>query len=518
MGIPFYYKHIVTTYKNIVKHNIPKCHRLYIDYNSIIHQCAGKIVKENQKYTHQDILDNVMHHTADLIKTIGPTEMVYIGVDGVAPRAKMVQQRKRRYITAYKNALIKEACERFMLPSPPEWDSNIITPGTDFMKQLDSRLHHYFGNTKLQCKIIISGSDEKGEGEQKLFDHLRAQPADGKINVINGLDADLIMLSLLSEHTVYLRRDDDSFIDIPEFRECIAKHVDPNNPGKGLMYDYVFLCFLLGNDFIPNIPFLKIRNRAADVLLDIYRKVRETLPHQNLVTFQNTFKPNMIFLKEIMNHLASMEKENMEYAIKQYNDTETSRNYVVDVPDNCPRELKRYLIELEHYPLKHKHPLSKVNIKDTPWAIQYYHELFGSHEPNHVKTYCQKYIEGLVWVLNYYFNRKFDYFWHYKYSVAPLCSDIYKTMLVSDLDPNLLEQDSLNFEITPDLQLLCVIPKRSVNILPDHLKVFMTDPAKGCIHYYPDEFRLCTFMKKFLWECVPLLPEINMERLKKNLQ
>lgn len=524
MGIPFYYKHIVTKYKSILKDSVPVCHRLYLDYNSIIHQCAGSVVKENPKCTHDDIISKVLSETLKLIQLVNPLELVYIGIDGVAPRAKMVQQRKRRYITSYKNDLIKDACERMMLPSPPDWDSNIITPGTSFMSKLDQHLKEYFqSKTTLTCEVVISGSNEKGEGEQKLFDHLRAQPIDERVNIINGLDADLIMLSLLSDHTIYLRRDEHCYVDIPQFRDSIAKHVDPQESDRGLMYDYVFMCFLLGNDFLPNIPFLKIRNKAADVLLDIYRKVKGDGTIGNLVKISETddirFRPNMTFLKEMFKHLADMEKENMEFAVKQYNDTELMRNYLPDVPNDCPKDLKRFLVELEQYPLKHRHALTSETKKDVPWMMRYYHDLFGSHEPDLIKAYCNKYLDGLTWVLNYYFNRKFDYFWYFKYSVAPLSTDIYKILLTDTHSDHVkrLQNDSEQIDISPELQLLCVIPKRSLKVLPNDIQQIMTDPEHACIHYFPQDFRLCTFMKKFLWECVPLLPDIDICHLHKML-
>lgn len=522
MGIPFYYKHIVSTYKPILKDKIPTCNRLYIDFNSIIHQCAGAIVSKEKTYTHGDIIQSIIQETNQLIDKVQPSDLVFIGIDGVAPRAKMVQQRKRRYITAYKNELIKDACERFLLPPPPDWDSNIITPGTSFMKDLDKRLHDYFAHAKLPCSVIVSGSDERGEGEQKLFDHLRNNPTQrGCTTVINGLDADLIMLSLLSkEDSLYLQRDSQTYVDIAEFRRGISNHVDPEHPTEQLMYDYVFLCFLLGNDFVPNVPFLKIRNGAVDILLSMYKQTKEELSNANLIEYdadRDLYITNIEFLMRVMKRLANMERENMEYAIKQYNNT--GNNFVPNIPEDCPKRLRKFLIELEQYPIKNKHPLSKGTTEQyDSWVTQYYHELFGSHDPNRIKAYCNRYIDGLTWVLNYYYNRKFDYFWYYSFHVAPLCDDIYKTLIEckkEDYDKKIatLQQNSSSIRLTPDLQLLSVIPKKSIDVLPKHLHAIMRDPNKACLHYYPEQFKLCTFMKKYLWECVPELPDIDFEHL-----
>lgn len=75
-------------------------------------------------------------------------------IDGVAPRSKMNQQRERRY----KSHFFKELEPKITL-----WDSNKITPGTEFMEKLTKNLHLQFPN------FTISDSNEPGEGEHKMM-------------------------------------------------------------------------------------------------------------------------------------------------------------------------------------------------------------------------------------------------------------------------------------------------------------------------------------------------------------
>ena len=161
-----------------------------------------------------------------------------MAVDGVAPRAKMNQQRSRRFRTAKEAREVKEKAERKgeKLPKEKAFDSNCITPGvctslpclwcvlipigTMFMAKLSEQLK-YFVNKKISedsnwrdCQVILSGHDVPGEGEHKIMEYIRksrAQP-DYNPNVrhcLYGLDADLIMLGLLSHdpHFCLLREE-----------------------------------------------------------------------------------------------------------------------------------------------------------------------------------------------------------------------------------------------------------------------------------------------------------------------
>jgi 5'-3' exoribonuclease 1 len=71
-----------------------------------------------------------------------------MAIDGVAPRAKMNQQRSRRFRTARDAVEKRREAERKgeKLPEEKAFDSNCITPGTPFMFVVGSSLlgeqHH----------------------------------------------------------------------------------------------------------------------------------------------------------------------------------------------------------------------------------------------------------------------------------------------------------------------------------------------------------------------------------------
>ena len=77
------------------------------------------------------------------------------------------------------------------------WNTNQITPGTDFMNNLDVYLLEKFKNDPKSQEF--SGTFIKGEGEHKICDYIRGytDSMKNKNKVIYGLDADLVMLGLL---------------------------------------------------------------------------------------------------------------------------------------------------------------------------------------------------------------------------------------------------------------------------------------------------------------------------------
>lgn len=511
MGIPHYYRSIVRQHKNIVIQRAPACHRLLIDFNAVVHQSAALLINERPgDVSYENIIRETIMTTKALISAVNPRDIVYIGVDGVAPRAKMVQQRKRRFMTSYRNRLINDYMEKHAIKSLPDWDSNAITPGTRFMAMLDSELHRCFAD---DTRVIVSGSNEEGEGEQKLFDFINTNKDAGKVNLINGMDADLIMLSLLSDQTIYLQRDSE-VVDIQAFRLGISKHMRLaiGNSTHDLMRDYVFMCFLLGNDFIPHLPFMRIRDGGINVLTKIYTKVHQ---EQQLVICHesNKYSINRDMLTRIFAELAKSEYAHMKVHVGKFND---------QVATYVPRKIhnvKEYSTELENYPKLNKHKLLDIIHQEWhqhDWMQQYYKHLFDSAESN---KHVTDYLEGVIWVFNYYFNRQFDRFWYYRHHVAPLASDILGCMNACDIAAmtERLKMNRYEFMLTPPLQLMCVLPPQSASLLAKEYQDLMKDPQHGLACYYPTGFALCTFMKDFMWECTPILPDIDIEKVRLKL-
>jgi 5'-3' exonuclease len=75
-----------------------------------------------------------------------------------------------------------------------------------------------------------------------------------------------------------------------------------------------------------------------------------------------------------------------------------------------------------------------------------------------------------------------------------------------------------NVELNTNLQLLIVLPMESKHLLDEKYQKYMEDSKMGLRHLYPKTYRIHTFLKTHLWECVPDLPTISIDQLKRHIK
>lgn len=283
--------------------------------NGIIHNCTHKDSSDATfRITEEEMFIAIFNYIEHLFGKIKPKKLFFMAIDGVAPRAKMNQQRARRFRTALdaEKAREKAIAEGKELPKEEPFDSNAITPGTPFMQKLTQQLK-YFINKKVsedaewqKPDIVLSGHEVPGEGEHKIMEYIRnarAQP-DYDANVrhcLYGLDADLIMLGLLSHDPHFcLLREEVTFgrnsnkkskeLEHQNFylmHLCIVREYlelefqDLKDEGvmsfpfnmENVIDDFILMAFFVGNDFLPNLPHLHINEGALATMFRIYKQV-----------------------------------------------------------------------------------------------------------------------------------------------------------------------------------------------------------------------------------------------------
>ena len=665
---------------------------LYLDMNGIVHPCTHPEGKPPPE-TEEDMMVEVFKYTDRVINMIRPRKFLMLAIDGVAPRAKMNQQRSRRFRSAQDAKILHEQREQELeerkkkgLAGEEEaiqrsWDSNVITPGTPFMDLLASSLRYWIAhklNTDPGWKnlcVVLSDASVPGEGEHKIMDYIRRKRSDpnhdpNMRHVIYGLDADLIMLSLATHepHFKVLREDvfaqdakhrgchrcgqeghiaahcrgearkEDAkplqkkpfiFLDVPTLREYL--NVELQTPGIPFAFDleraiddWVFLIFFVGNDFLPHLPSLEIREGAIDTLLKIWK--RELPNMSGYVT--NNGKVELANAQFILDGLAQAEddifrkrkevedrqeankrRHTSNYSEAQHGDTTYVGHAKVIPPrpvapptigpsksvpgsrnkgpimldgDNADvvknraqirmanisaaeqlkmelsqgqgikrtsspveKESKRIKADPEESaPVKEEDVLGDDSIKaeeddddeevppetkmlerkinadgtveyqdtvklwEPGYRERYYRQKFGVElsDTKFRREVVQAYVEGLCWVLAYYYQGCPSWKWYYPYHYAPFAADF--------TDMHTMQ---ITFEkgepFRPFEQLMGVLPAASKNNLPKPFQWLMTDPESEILDFYPAEFLVDMNGKKMAWQGVALLPFIDEKRL-----
>ena len=621
MGIPSYFSHIVSKYRVIIKSmdTLSHVNNLYMDCNSLIYDAVKNnptYEKGKNKEYERELINAVCNKIDYYVGLLHPRDRVFIAFDGVAPVAKLSQQRDRRYKSWYTGQIQRDIDGKNYKET---WNTSAITPGTKFMKDLNESVVEYFTKKNRdnhnhnnnhnhnhdhnisKLEYIVSTSSVCGEGEHKIFEYMRKYPEyhneSDIVTLVYGLDADLIMLTLNHLHiskNLYLFRDTPEFIksldstldankdyllDIPELAESIVKYIhnsdnvhnqndsrDGGNDGrdkkKGVVRearendkfainkemqqmnesvstnrikDYIFMCFMLGNDFLPHFPAVNIRTVGIDIILNVYR---ETLGKTDKFLI-NGMKIQWKNFGEFIKHIADREDELMmdehtrrDKAAKRFGggggggggysnmhrrDGRNDKNQFINT--NKPTiigstdeilgvdDIKK-IDDLLMLPMKERSVEKYINPFEKDWEYRYYKALFGVEITDERRRQISvNYLEGLEWTFYYYIQGCIDWRWCYNYHYAPLFKDLVK--YIPQIDTQFIAPTK-HKSIEDLVQLCYVLPKANLNLLPVEVNVVLFQHIE---HLYGDDYEFKWAYCKYFWESHADLPRLNIETL-----
>lgn len=521
MGIPSYYKRLIKQIEGFYCSRPDHVDRLLMDYNCLIYQ----VFREFSSSSEPEFIDEICKYTKTVIDlTDVEQKNVYIAMDGIVPLAKMRQQRMRRFRAA-------------ATANPGSWDTNAITPGTNFMIQLSAALKSAFP------LATISDTSEFGEGEHKLMNYIRknvktAPASRGALQVssahakteenlvIYGLDGDLFVLGILNQ-SLFVPHAKIFFLREDQQSNCCSK--PGRSSGEDQAQDQVFVWHslqalsygllreksdvltagdwlkeyslamsLLGNDFVPTGLSFRIREGGHERLLSYLRRL-----HESGLRLLNDDGLSADGWSQLFKWLADEEERFITKAIQQ------KGNAASKVATN------------DELPLKTFNENDGALLNDYQTLRPNWHSLYArkgleapeSLEIHYLTDSAKQYINALQWIYNYYCDAgpvSFD--WMYPYSIAPLFGSV--SSIFNGFDTSALN----NVTIKPTVfeQLAIVLPPKSWHLIPkcNERNLLVRAP-----HLFPKgELKYYTFGKRFTWECEPLIPIPTISEVRSLLQ
>lgn len=349
---------------------------------------------------------------------------------------------------------------------------------------------------------------------------------------------------------------------------------EPDIEGKNIIIDYIFISFMLGNDFLPPIVSLQIKESGLDHLIRAYKMTLITM-RQNLILLETGptpssnansnsnnfmkearhFRINTPFFIRLLEICTSFELPLLRQA--QRNKMFRISRFKTDRRWNEATSYEKDMLDLDY--VEDKVP-DYIQLGEEGWASRYYDVHFHLNDRNeheskkYIMGICDHYMRGMIWTLQYYLTGTPDWTWEYPFHSSPTVHDlleyvrnpslnnsykIYRELgiaggtIIPSLElsntsstsafsktntkTNIKNKDETKIVVTkpvsPLEQLMCILPPASAHLLPQPVQEIMKLEALAV--YYPLDFALDIFGHRYRWESHPLLPNIPAEEIKR---
>lgn len=449
---------------------------LFFDLNSLIHPVCQGLTNENTMF------EKIKEYILYIVNIVKPSHSVYCVMDGVAPYAKILQQRQRRYKSIDMKRKKFEFNKKYNLNYQKDWDSNAISPGTLFMKKLAEFLKKELISSKPELKWIINDTYQVGEGEHKIMEIILNETnivsKHKTLNVcIYGMDADLILLSwclyLRKNTNISLIREKNNirksnhletefiYLNIPILIKSFLKEyligfvsqfdkddllIQIDNTSidnyKQICYDFIYLTIFLGNDFLPPLFGINISSNGIEYLLNIYRICCNRNKLFYLIDYNSgNIKIQYHYLLEYLIELEKIYQSKIlpEFYLEYIHyEPKIRNNYQLNLQLKGHTENEKIQIQKEYNELETIYekddPLDLCNLQSMDLFTKYYYDRYFESDMNVDSNFHQNMIEnyltGFSWIMEYYtkfyFTKKqtISFGYHYYHLQCPLLSSI----------------------------------------------------------------------------------------------
>lgn len=584
MGVPGFFLWLIKNIKKLGSKNMilkeleDDVDWLMLDTNCLLHPCIAYIIEKYKEgklsidvsrdlrvQLEEYIWIKITNCIDYMIEKLCP-KYVYIAIDGVAPKGKILQQRQRRYKFLFdKKIKLNTNLDVFSMILSQHQSSNILnnqkddvddcmiktkkllngiqepiiplssielTPGTDYMERINIKMNEYIkilGKRGINC--IYSSYHEEGEGEHKILQYIKKNLTSKETIVIYGLDADLLFLSLsigfdtnlyvMRETQVFTNKDVDfgevqeyNYVQIKQLRKLIS-NLDISTD------DFIILCYLIGNDFLPNILTLDVKKGGLDKIFRAWKSLKEkkgieTLYDKNgeivsLILNKNLdkYEINWEILRGVFNELKWTEK----YIWKNINRDKLLNQDTLEIEEKNDLEKFKQIEKKEQMDKFIEGSSSYTDFLDKiefSSSIEYYSYYLGIEcidiDKSIIIKMVNEYINGINWCMLYYLDECRDWNWGYNFMVAPLICDILNFFPNSKNILNIVENRKLN----PVEQLILAIPPQTYKYVLEKELVDKIKSNKFIGYMFPELFGVDVNKEQVYWKCPVKIPIVEM--------
>jgi 5'-3' exonuclease len=549
MGVPGFFKWLLDIEKknkNLIRCTInKKIKYLMLDANCLLHPCVNHVIQKiknnnvNNKHNYtrvkveEEIWQLITNRIDEMINTLQP-EILYIAIDGVVPISKILQQRQRRHKYYYDNDIASknEICNDIYPISSIE-----LTPGTDYMERIHLKMIEYLKKKKI--KYIYSSYHEEGEGEHKILKYIKTNIKDNDAIVIYGLDADLLFLALSAMVTtkdtcgsgggaidMYIMREkpvfqnkevdlDDStnteynYVEIKELYNVIS-NTTINIP----VPDFIVICYLIGNDFMPHLLTITFKKKGLDKLINAYDNVIKKIGKDKTIVEKNKdgmFEINYDFLYELFIEIQYTERNIWKNINRPYQHTSKGPTESNGHTSKGPTASNG-----SSGPMVNTITEDKIEFKDDN---EYYNHYLGINEleinKNTKKYIVLKYIEGIEWCMNYYLNNRNSWSWGFSYPIAPLIQDIITYFPQHNKQQRCFQKDGKgDYDgrlLCPMEQLILAIPRETYKYVLSTELIDKLRENKIIGYMFPLSYSIDINKDDLYWKCPVSIPTVDYD-------
>ncbi len=560
MGVPGFFAWLLRNKKKLgtkklITENIPiKCKYLMLDTNCLLHPCVNNVLtkykegalhlddtKELRPQLEEQIWELIENYINDMIEKVKP-EVLYVAIDGVAPIGKILQQRQRRYRYLFDRTMkvsneeqIQET--KFNVKSNGILEPEIpissieLTPGTDYMERIHQSMEKYMGKLGNRgIKYIYSSYHEEGEGEHKLLQYIRKNISKDDGVIIYGLDADLLFLSLGIgvSHNVFIMREqqvfnnkevdlddypDYNYVEIQELHKLI-QHLEISTP------DFIVLCYLIGNDFLPSMLTLDVKKGGIDKVIRAFQNVVSNFDIQLrdeqgvitdklvVITENGDYDLNHDFMFELMKELTWTEKHiwkniNRDVIMNQRElDQEELELKIAAKAEEKRDTMLKFILGMSDS----TNGLEKIEFSSDREYYSYYLGIDGLDlDRTIISKMVKDYITVIVWCINYYLDECKSWTLGYNFMVGPLIQDIIKYY------PKKIFYKKTSRSLNPVEQLILAIPPETYSYVIESDIITRLQSNKKIGYMFPQSYSLDVNKEAKLWKCQVKIPMVEYD-------